>query len=176
MRKGGETTTEKRARTTITTIWEGSQNRKQGKRKEMKDKRKNGNKKGKRKNRELVRQACTNRLFPSLPLKSCPLPKAKGVPPGTNHSGLFPLKWLIFVVGFSWEINCVEKRHSFLSSFGSYGLDLLLFLSSFDWPIYWPFIHLCSLNYCCDYHPLIKKPKYSSFVVLSCLLAVTHSE
>ena len=45
-------------------------------------------KKRKEEKRELVLQACTNRLFPSLPLKILPLPKAKkGVPLGTNHSG-----------------------------------------------------------------------------------------
>ena len=37
------------ARTTVTIIWEESQNRKQGKRKEIKDKRKNGNKERKKK-------------------------------------------------------------------------------------------------------------------------------
>ena len=47
----------------------------------MKDKRKNGNKERKkerkRKNRELVRQTCTNRLFPFLPLKILPFAKSK---------------------------------------------------------------------------------------------------
>ena len=45
----------------------------------MKDKRKNGKKerKKKKKNRELVQQACTNRLFRSLPFKILPSAKSK---------------------------------------------------------------------------------------------------
>ena len=66
------------ARTTVTIIWEESQNRKQGKRKEIKDKRKNGNKERKKKKKQkVVRQACTNRLFPSLLLKILPSAKSK---------------------------------------------------------------------------------------------------
>ena len=51
-------------------------------RRKRKDKRKNGNKQRKKekkkgKNRELVRQACTNRLFPPLPFKILPFAKSK---------------------------------------------------------------------------------------------------
>ena len=68
----------------------------------MKDKRKNGNKERKRKNRELVRQACTNRLFPSLPLKILPSAKSKkGFLQAPTIQIRFLQKQLISVARFS---------------------------------------------------------------------------
>ena len=63
--------------------------------------------------------------FPPSLSKSYPLPKTKkGVPLGTNHSGLLPSKSLISMTGFlSYEINCVEKRCSSLFGFESRRLD-----------------------------------------------------
>ena len=48
-------------------------------------------------------QTCTNRLIPSLPLKAYPLLRIKDL---FRHMPFkpVPLKWIIFAIGFSYEV------------------------------------------------------------------------
>ena len=64
--------------------------------------------KGSGRERESIEwQACTNRLFPSLPLKDYPLLRIKDL---FGHKPFRPVlsKWIISIVGFSCEVVHVE--------------------------------------------------------------------